>query len=193
MVKPLLEVTVAKTPSGLRAEEAAVVALLRRKAKHKVSREPAKLYRYGSSRGPHAACGTRPCGCKWAAAAGDDEEGKDVRHQMRDAVLLAVRVLAGGALVVAFAMISNAVKPKMFAGLFSGAPSVATASLLVNGLAMGAAKDEKYATGMIAGAIGLVFFSAAAAFLVKRLGSITGSALAWLVGRYRRSRFTRCF
>jgi hypothetical protein len=99
---------------------------------------------------------------------------------MRDAVLLAARVLAGGALVVAFAMISDAVKPKMFAGLFSGAPSVATASLLVNGLAMGAAKDEKYATGMIAGAIGLVFFSAAAAFLVKRLGSITGSALAWL-------------
>jgi hypothetical protein len=99
---------------------------------------------------------------------------------MRDALLLIVRVLAGGALVVAFAMISDALQPKMFAGLFSAAPSVATASLLVNGLAMGAAKDEKYATGMIAGAIGLVFFSGAAAFLVKRLGSITGSALAWL-------------
>ncbi len=50
---------------------------------------------------------------------------------MNDIVLLVVRVLAGGTLVVAFAMISDAVKPKMFSGLFSGAPSVATASLLV--------------------------------------------------------------
>src|SRR5439155_3083944 len=36
----------------------------------------------------------------------------------------------GGALVVTF-------KPKMFAGLFGAAPSLATASLLVNGLALG--------------------------------------------------------
>lgn len=99
---------------------------------------------------------------------------------MKDVLLLGIRVLAGGALVVAFSMLSDALKPKMFSGLFSGAPSVATASLLVTGLATGAAKDEKYALGMIAGAIGLVFFSAAAAPLVKHVGSITGSALAWV-------------
>ncbi len=99
---------------------------------------------------------------------------------MQELVLLAVRVLVGGALVVAFSVISDAVKPKMFSGLFSGAPSVATASLLVAGLASGAAKDEEYSAGMIAGAIGLVFFSVAAAYLVKHLGSITGSALAWV-------------
>lgn len=99
---------------------------------------------------------------------------------MKDLVLLAIRVIAGGALVVAFAMISDALKPKMFAGLFSGAPSVATASLLVTGLAMGAAKDQKYAVGMIAGAIGLVFFAAVAALAVKHLGSIWGSAIAWV-------------
>ena len=98
---------------------------------------------------------------------------------MTDILLLVVRVLAGGALVVAFAMISDAVKPKMFSGLFSGAPSVATASLLVTGLAMGPQKADMYATGMIAGTIGLVFFAAVAAMVVKRFGSIWGSVIAW--------------
>jgi hypothetical protein len=91
-----------------------------------------------------------------------------------------VRVLLGGTLVVAFALLSDALKPKTFAGLFSGAPSVATASLLVTGLATGAAKDQKYAMGMIAGAVGLVFYSIAAAILVKHLGSVAGSVLAWV-------------
>ena len=67
----------------------------------------------------------------------------------------------------------------MFAGLFSGAPSVATVSLLVTGLAMSPVKASTYATGMIAGAIGLVFYSVAAAFLVERLDAVVGSALAW--------------
>lgn len=99
---------------------------------------------------------------------------------MNDAVLLAIRVLAGGALVVAFAFLSDMLDPKMFSGLFGGAPSVATASLLVSGLAMGAAKDGKYATGMIAGAVGLVVYSAAAALAVRHLGSIAGSIVAWI-------------
>lgn len=99
---------------------------------------------------------------------------------MKDAVLLAVRVVAGGALVAAFAVLGDTLKPKMFAGLFSAAPSVATASLLVSGLAMGPTKDSKYALGMIAGAIGLVFYSVAAAFLVKRFKAVTGSIVAWI-------------
>ena len=94
--------------------------------------------------------------------------------------MLAVRVIAGGALVVAFAMLGDMLKPKMFAGLFGAAPSVATASLLVSGLAMGAAKDEKYASGMIAGAIGLAAYSAAAALAVKHLGAVAGSIVAWV-------------
>lgn len=98
---------------------------------------------------------------------------------MKEIAPLAVRVLAGGALVAAFAMLGDTLKPKMFAGLFSGAPSVATVSLLVTGLAMGPAKAATYATGMIAGAIGLVFYSLAAAWLVERLNAVAGSALAW--------------
>lgn len=99
---------------------------------------------------------------------------------MKDVVLLGIRVVAGGVFVVLFAMFSDALKPKMFAGLFSAAPSVATASLLVTGLATGAAKDQNYAMGMIVGAAGLVCYSLAAAILVKHLGSISGSILAWV-------------
>ena len=99
---------------------------------------------------------------------------------MKDVLLLAVRVLAGGALVAAFAMLGDTLKPKMFAGLFSGAPSVATVSLLITGLAMGPAKDSKYALGMIAGAIGLVFYGLLAALLVKHLQAVAGS-----VSRFR--------
>lgn len=97
-----------------------------------------------------------------------------------EVALLAARAVAGGLLVVAFAAFSDMLKPKMFAGLFSAAPSVATASLLITGLASGPARAHRYALGMIVGAVGLVFFSAAAAMLVKRLGAIAGSALAWV-------------
>ena len=99
---------------------------------------------------------------------------------MKDLPLLAIRVVAGGALVVVFAMLGDVLKPKMFAGLFGAAPSVATASLLVSGLAMGASKDTQYATGMIAGAVGLVVYSVAAAFAVKHLGAVAGSIAAWV-------------
>ena len=99
---------------------------------------------------------------------------------MKDLALLAVRVVAGGALVVAFAMVSDMLKPKMFSGLFGAAPSVATASLLVSGLAMGQEKDAKYATGMIAGAVGLIAYSLAAAPAVKHMGSVAGSIVAWV-------------
>jgi uncharacterized membrane protein (GlpM family) len=98
---------------------------------------------------------------------------------VKDVLLLGVRVIAGGALVAAFAMLSDTLKPKMFAGLFSAAPSVATASLLVTGLAMGAEKDALYARGMVAGAIGLVCYSIAAALLVKHFKAVTGSVVAW--------------
>ncbi len=97
----------------------------------------------------------------------------------KDVLLLAVRVVLGGALVAAFAMLGDTLKPKMFAGLFSAAPSVAIIGLLVTGLASGPAKEAKYAAGMIAGAIGLVTYSLLAAILVKHLNAVLGSALAW--------------
>ena len=99
---------------------------------------------------------------------------------MKEILLLVVRVVAGGTLVAGFAVLGDTLKPKMFAGLFAAAPSVAMVSLLVTGLAMGSAKDARLASGMVAGAIGLVFYSAAAALLVKHLDALAESVLAWV-------------
>ncbi|TMG20058.1 MAG: DUF3147 family protein [Chloroflexi bacterium] len=99
---------------------------------------------------------------------------------MKEVVLLLVRTLAGGVIVALFAVLGDALKPKMFAGLFAAAPSVASVRLLVNGIAMGPAKDQMSAVGMIAGAVGLVVYSLAAALLVKHLKAVVGSALAWV-------------
>jgi uncharacterized membrane protein (GlpM family) len=98
---------------------------------------------------------------------------------VKELPLFVIRVLAGGALVAAFAVVADALEPKMFAGLFAGAPSVATISLVVTGLSMGPAKDVKLAAGMIAGTVGLVFYALAAAFLVRHMKAVAGSVLAW--------------
>lgn len=42
---------------------------------------------------------------------------------------MGLKAVAGGGLVVAFSLVSDRLKPKALAGLFSGAPSVALASL----------------------------------------------------------------
>jgi len=82
--------------------------------------------------------------------------------------------------VVAFAILSDALKPKAFAGLFSAAPSVALASLGLSTAMTGSTKASQAALTMVAGALGLIAFCAVAAMLEKRVGAIAGSALAWL-------------
>jgi hypothetical protein len=82
--------------------------------------------------------------------------------------------------VVAFAMLSDRLKPKAVAGLFSGAPSVAIASLGLTAFAMGNGKTTLMATSMIAGGAGVVAFCAVAIVLEQKVGAITSSALAWV-------------
>ena len=48
-----------------------------------------------------------------------------------DVVILGVKGLAGGILVVAFALLSQGLSPKRFAGLFGAAPAVAIAGLAI--------------------------------------------------------------
>ncbi|TMC90143.1 MAG: DUF3147 family protein [Chloroflexi bacterium] len=99
---------------------------------------------------------------------------------MKEVLLIGLKALAGGTLVVAFAVLSDALKPKTFAGLFSAAPSVAVASLGVTTIAFGTGKAAQAAGAMVAGAIGLVAFCAAAMVLERRVGALTSSAVAWL-------------
>ena len=94
--------------------------------------------------------------------------------------MIAAKAIAGGCLVVAFAMLSDRLKPKTVAGLFSGAPSVALASLGLTAFAMGSGKTAVMATSMIAGGAGMVAFCAVAIALEQKVGAITSSALAWV-------------
>lgn len=93
---------------------------------------------------------------------------------------LGLRGVVGGAFVVIFALIAEVLKPKMFSGVFSAAPSVALASLLLTGLAMGAGKASLSALGMIAGGAAMLACTAVAAYTVWRRGALLGTALGWI-------------
>ena len=64
-----------------------------------------------------------------------------------------VRFLVGGAVVSAFALIGDLLKPKSFAGLFGAAPSVALATLGLTVASEGASYAATEARSMMAGAV----------------------------------------
>jgi hypothetical protein len=88
------------------------------------------------------------------------------------------KFLAGGALVVIFAVISEMFQPKRFAGIFAAAPSILLASLIVTILFKGTAPASLSAFGAIAGATGLVACALAAIWTVNRWKGLAGSVIA---------------
>jgi uncharacterized membrane protein (GlpM family) len=108
--------------------------------------------------------------------------------------VLGLRMVVGGLLVVAFAVIAELSEPKKLAGLFTAAPAVALGGLLVMLATKGAGDVRRAALGMIAGAIAMVVYCGLAAWGVRRLGALAGSVLVlgawgavagllyWLVG-----------
>ena len=101
-----------------------------------------------------------------------------------DLLILAIKAVNGGIFVVAFAVIAQALKPKRFAGLFSAAPSVAIANLLVAVLDKGHGEGSANADGMLIGAVAMTFACLAGILLLRRTTAIRGSAalcLAWAV------------
>ncbi len=93
---------------------------------------------------------------------------------MKEVGILAVRAVAGGALVVAFTLISEIVKPNAFAA----APSVAIASLAITVITEGASKARQASIGMAAGAVGMAACCALAAAVIPRLEALWGSLVA---------------
>lgn len=77
--------------------------------------------------------------------------------------------MAGGSLVVAFALISQGFSPKRYAGLFSAAPAVALASLTITVIDKGSHDAHQSAAGMIAGSAGMVAYAAAVVPLLRRM------------------------
>lgn len=103
---------------------------------------------------------------------------------MHEVLILAIKGLAGGSLVVAFALLSQGLEPKRFAGLFSAAPAVALAGLTVTLLDRSAHDAHQSAAGMIAGGVGMAVYAAAVISLLRRTRPIPASLSAigvWLV------------
>jgi len=99
---------------------------------------------------------------------------------MSDWLTILIRAAAGGLLVLAFALISEAVKPKRFAGLFSAAPAVAIAGLVVT-LATSPPSDARDGSlGMLAGSAGMLAYAAAVVVLLRGRDSRLASAVAML-------------
>jgi hypothetical protein len=103
---------------------------------------------------------------------------------MDEVVTLGIKAVNGGVFVVAFALIGEIAVPKRFAGLFSAAPSIALANLLVIIVAKGASDARDQSTGMIVGAVALAIVCAIGLVAVRRLHATRGSVLmcaTWLL------------
>lgn len=97
--------------------------------------------------------------------------------------LIILRALIAGAFVVAFSLLGTALKPKRFAGLFSAAPSIALANVVVVVASQGnhAAGDDLLA--MTFGAVGFVAYCLMERQTLPRMTAAAASAvstLAWV-------------
>ena len=79
-----------------------------------------------------------------------------------------VRFLVGGAVVSAFAMLADVLRPKSFAGLFGAAPSVALVTLGIAVYHHGAGYAATQGRSMIAGAIALGVYAVVVCQLLIR-------------------------
>jgi uncharacterized membrane protein (GlpM family) len=97
---------------------------------------------------------------------------------VHDVLILVVKGLVGGALVAAFALLSEGLAPKRFAGLFSAAPAVALAGLTIVLIDKGPHEAHQNAAGMIAGGAGMVAYAAAVVPLLGRWRASVAAGLA---------------
>jgi len=100
---------------------------------------------------------------------------------VHDVAILAAKGLAGGTLVCLFAVLSELVEPKRFAGLFSAAPAVAIAGLAITLLDKGAHDGRDSAIGMMAGAAAMAVYAAVVVLLLRRRSALVGSLSALVV------------
>lgn len=92
-----------------------------------------------------------------------------------------MKTVAGGVLVSVFAALAETLSPKRFAGVFSAAPSVALAGLLVSVGFKGSEDARRACVGMVSGGVAFVLYASIVPFMMRRAGVIKGSAAAVLV------------
>jgi uncharacterized membrane protein (GlpM family) len=77
-----------------------------------------------------------------------------------------IRFLIGGAVVSAFAIVGDLLKPKSFAGLFGAAPSVALATLGLTVASEGASYAATEARSMMAGAVAFFAYASVVSWMM---------------------------
>ena len=97
---------------------------------------------------------------------------------MREVLVVLIKAIAGGTFVVLFALLSQVLHPKGFSGLFSAAPSIAVAGLIITVIDKGGHAASLSAIGMMFGAVGFVAFALCARVLLVRYHAVVASALA---------------
>ena len=90
---------------------------------------------------------------------------------MHDVLILTAKGAVGGTLIVVFALLSESLSPKRFAGLFSTAPAVALAGLSIALLDKGSHAAHESAIGMLAGAGGMIAYALAVVPLLQRMAA----------------------
>jgi hypothetical protein len=100
-----------------------------------------------------------------------------------------LRVIVGGTVVSAFALLGDLLKPKTFAGLLGAAPSVALATLVLTVTKDGKAYASLEARSMIFGALAFfVYASVVSRLLIRRhlpvLPVASLALLVWFVGAF---------
>jgi uncharacterized membrane protein (GlpM family) len=103
--------------------------------------------------------------------------------RLADWLTVLVKGLAGGALVVTFAVLSEMLEPKRFAGLFGAAPAIALSSLTVVLATKGAHDARENTIGMLAGTAGMLTYALVTSRTLRSGSPILIPAfglLAWL-------------
>lgn len=96
-----------------------------------------------------------------------------------------IRFLVGGAVVSAFAIMGDLLRPKSFAGLFGAAPSVALATLGLTVASEGASYASIEAHSMVASSVALFFYASLVSSVMMRcklkaLWVTVGAVPLWL-------------
>jgi len=103
---------------------------------------------------------------------------------VHEVVVVIIKAIAGGTFVVLFALLGQVLHPKWLSGLFSTAPAVAVAGLIITVIDKGDHEATVSAIGMMFGAVGFVVFALCIRALLVRYDAMVASALAcvaWVV------------
>jgi hypothetical protein len=98
---------------------------------------------------------------------------------MHETGVLVLRGLAGGTLVVVFALVGEIISPKAFAGLFSAAPSVALASLAITIIFQTQSRAHQNSVGMVVGGVAMTAGCVLATVAIPRVRALWATAGAW--------------